>query len=60
MIGFDSIIQLCISIIIVVLIFLFIRNVVLWYYKIDKRFELQKEQKELLVQILEELKKTSN
>jgi len=57
MIGFDSIVQLIMSIIIIVLIFLFTRSLILWYYKIDKRFELQREQKELLTRILEELKK---
>ncbi len=55
MIGTNSILLLLTSIIVIVLIFLFVRNLVLWYYKIDKRTELLIEQNKLLKEIVEKL-----
>ncbi len=39
-------------------LFLIFRMLVLWYYKIDKRVDLQIEQNRLLREIKEELKST--
>lgn len=40
-----------------VLAFLFLRSVVLWYFKINERLELQQKQYEALEDILQELRK---
>ena len=48
---------LVIGVIIFIVFFLIIREVIMWYWKINKRLKKQERQIELLEDILEELKK---
>lgn len=52
----DSLIVLLLFLLIIGAIFLIIRGVVLWYFKVEKRFNEQKKTNKLLEDILEELK----
>jgi len=55
----DSIKLYLFSILIIVLIFLALRSVMLWYYKIDKIVENQVETQIILKDILSELRKNN-
>lgn len=48
---------LVIGVIISIVFFLIVREVIMWYWKINKRLKKQERQIELLEDILEELKK---
>ena len=48
---------LVVGVIISIVFFLIIREVIMWYWKINKRLKKQERQIELLEDILEELKK---
>ena len=52
--------QIIIFFIIFVIIFLIMREVNLWYFKINKKIELQEETNRLLKQLVEEKTKKNN
>ncbi|CCV66475.1 hypothetical protein BN85314540 [Paracholeplasma brassicae] len=53
-IGLDV---LGITLVVTILVFLIIRELVMWYWKINKRIKKQERQIELLEEILREIKK---
>lgn len=53
-IGLDV---LGITLVVTILVFLIIRELVMWYWKINKRLKKQERQIELLEEILREIKK---
>lgn len=53
-IGLDV---LGITLVVTILVFLIIRELIMWYWKINKRLKKQERQIELLEEILREIKK---
>ncbi len=46
-----------ITLVVTILVFLIIRELVMWYWKVNKRIKKQERQIELLEEILREIKK---
>jgi hypothetical protein len=52
----EPIIGILTALVILIVIFLIIRELVMWYWKINERIELQKETNELLKKLIEKQK----
>ncbi len=52
----EPIVGILTALVILIIIFLIIRELVMWYWKINERIELQKETNELLKKLIEKQK----
>jgi hypothetical protein len=52
----EPIVGILIALIVFIVIFLILRELVMWYWKINERIELQKETNELLKKLIEKQK----
>ena len=56
----DALIFAFLTLIIFILFFLIIREIVMWYYKINKRVEIMRETNKLLRELIGEVKKNNS
>lgn len=54
----DAVIFSFLFLLVSILFFLIIREIVMWYYKINKRVEIMRETNKLLRELIEEVKKS--
>lgn len=52
----EPIVGILTALVILIIIFLILRELVMWYWKINERIELQKETNELLKKLIEKQK----